>query len=110
MAHRNDAGVPDARGLTHRESQVLAQAALGQSNKMIAYELGLSTATVAGHLASGRGKLRLPSRAALRNEFIRSASRPPGANHVAGKDVEIDPDLEVSGDIASRTGPPVRRE
>jgi DNA-binding CsgD family transcriptional regulator len=57
IAHRNDAGVPDARGLTHRERQVVAHAALGHANKVIAYELGLSVSTVAGHLGSARRKL-----------------------------------------------------
>jgi DNA-binding CsgD family transcriptional regulator len=65
VAHRNDARVPDARGLTERECQVLAYVALGHSNKMVGYELGLSTSTVAGHLASARTKLRLPSSRAL---------------------------------------------
>jgi DNA-binding NarL/FixJ family response regulator len=58
VAHRNDATVPDARGLTWRERQVAAQAALGQSNKVIAYALGLSVSTVGEHLASARKKLR----------------------------------------------------
>jgi DNA-binding CsgD family transcriptional regulator len=66
LAHRNDARVPDARGLTLRERQVVAYAALGQSNKVIAYELGLSTSTVGGHLARARAKLALPSAAPLR--------------------------------------------
>lgn len=65
VAHRNDPKVPDKRGLTVRERQVLAHAALGQSNKVIAYELGLSVSTVGTHLASARAKLKLPSRAAL---------------------------------------------
>jgi DNA-binding CsgD family transcriptional regulator len=65
LAHRNDASVPDARGLTVRERQVLAYAALGHSNKVTAYELGLSTSTVASHLAHARAKLRLPSAAAF---------------------------------------------
>jgi DNA-binding CsgD family transcriptional regulator len=65
LAHRNDADVPDARGLTLRERQVLAHAALGHSNKVIAYELGLSTSTVAFHLARARAKLRLRSAAGL---------------------------------------------
>jgi DNA-binding NarL/FixJ family response regulator len=45
---------------------VLAQVALGQSNKMVAYELGLSMSTVTAHLASARAKLGLPSARALR--------------------------------------------
>jgi DNA-binding NarL/FixJ family response regulator len=37
--------------LSKRESQVAKLAALGHSNKMIAYELGLSTSTVATYLS-----------------------------------------------------------
>ena len=65
VAHRNDANVPDARGLTLRERQVMAYAALGHANKVIAYELGLAPSTVAGHLARAHDKLRLPSIAAI---------------------------------------------
>lgn len=67
LAHRNDPQVPDARGLTLRERQVAAYAELGHSNKVIAYELGLSTSTVGTHLARARAKLALPSGAALRS-------------------------------------------
>ena len=55
VAHRNDVAIPDMRGLTLRERQVLAYAAMGHSNKWIAYELGLSTSTVGGHLTRGCG-------------------------------------------------------
>jgi DNA-binding CsgD family transcriptional regulator len=65
VAHRNDARVPDMRGFTLRERQVLAYAALGHSNKVIAYELGLSVSTVAGHLAKARAKATLPSSVAI---------------------------------------------
>ena len=66
LAHRNDPQVPDdARGLTLRERQVVAYAALGHSNKVIGYELGISTSTVGSHLATARAKLALPSAAAL---------------------------------------------
>jgi DNA-binding CsgD family transcriptional regulator len=64
VAHRNEVAVPDARGLTLRERQVLAYAAIGHSNKWIAYALGLSTSTVGGHLTRARAKLRLLSDAA----------------------------------------------
>ena len=65
VAHRNDARVADVRGLTLRERQVLAYAGLGHSNKVIAYELGLSTSTVSTHLARARKKMRLPLGVAL---------------------------------------------
>ncbi len=71
VAHRNDVAVADVRGLTLRERQVLAYAAMGHSNKWIAYELGLSTSTVGGHLTRARAKLRLLSDA--------SAAAPPQA-------------------------------
>jgi hypothetical protein len=58
VAHRNDAITPDLRALTERERQVLAYAELGQSNKLIAYQLGLSTGTVGVHLARAREKMR----------------------------------------------------
>jgi DNA-binding CsgD family transcriptional regulator len=72
LAHRNDPQAPDARGLTLRERQVVAYVALGHSNKVIAYELGLSTSTVGSHLARARAKLALPSAAALRRGKART--------------------------------------
>ena len=84
LAHRNDPDAPDMRSLTLRERQVVGYAAAGHPNKVIAYELGLSLSTVAGHLARARAKLALPSLTALR-DFISvlpqcaegtSASRP----------------------------------
>jgi DNA-binding NarL/FixJ family response regulator len=57
VAHRNDPTTPDPRGLTERERQVVAYADLGQSNKLIAYQLGLSVSTVAVLLARAREKL-----------------------------------------------------
>jgi DNA-binding CsgD family transcriptional regulator len=67
LAHRNDPAAPDVRSLTLRERQVVGYAAAGHPNKVIAYELGLSLSTVAGHLARARTKLSLPSLAALRD-------------------------------------------
>ena len=51
--------------LTRRECQVAGYAALGHSNKLIAYELGLAPGTVAYYLATAGGKLRVRSRAGL---------------------------------------------
>jgi DNA-binding CsgD family transcriptional regulator len=65
VAHRNDPEVPDPRALTARERQVLGYAALGQSNKLIAYELGLSPSTVGVLLSRAAAKLRTRSRAEL---------------------------------------------
>ena len=65
IAHRNQPHLPDLRGLSQREASVAAFAQLGQSNKEIAYTLGLSPSSVATHLSGALRKLGLPSRAAL---------------------------------------------
>jgi DNA-binding CsgD family transcriptional regulator len=57
VAHSNAAIAADPRGLTARERQVAGYAALGHSNKLIAYELGLAPNTVSGLLAKAREKL-----------------------------------------------------
>jgi DNA-binding NarL/FixJ family response regulator len=70
LAHRNDPRAPDVRGLTLRERQVLGYVAAGHSNKVIAYELGLTQSTVGGHLARARRKLNLPSLAAIHDLIL----------------------------------------
>lgn len=55
--------------LSERERQVLGALALGHSNKLIAYELGLHPSTVSNHLASAGKKLG----AASRIELVRRA-------------------------------------
>lgn len=62
IAHRNDEGVADPRGLTRQEARVCAFAARGLSNKVIAYSLGLATTTVATHLANAQKKLCVDNR------------------------------------------------
>lgn len=57
IARRNDPSVPDPRALSERERQVLAYAALGHSNKRIAYALGLSPSTISTHLRSALRRL-----------------------------------------------------
>src|SRR5262245_50071448 len=47
---------------TKRERQVLARAALGQTNKVIAYDLGLSDSTVRVHVARACAKLGVETR------------------------------------------------
>jgi hypothetical protein len=61
VAHRNEPTTLDPRALTERERQIVAYADLGQSNKLIAYQLGLSTSTVAVLLGRARAKLSLLS-------------------------------------------------
>jgi DNA-binding CsgD family transcriptional regulator len=64
VARKNDPDVPpDPRGLTVRERQVLGYVGLGQSNRDIAYALGLAPSTVSEHVASGLRKLGLRGRA-----------------------------------------------
>jgi DNA-binding CsgD family transcriptional regulator len=55
----------DGRALSEREREVLALALQGHSNKFVAYELGLTSSTVATHLRRAMAKLRVESREAL---------------------------------------------
>jgi DNA-binding CsgD family transcriptional regulator len=57
LAYRNDPKLAPSRALTERELQVWSYAAMGQSNKLIAYMLGLSLPTVASTLRQARRKL-----------------------------------------------------
>ncbi len=73
VAQCNEVPTPDASHLTERERQVLAFATLGHSNKLIAYELGISPSTVAVFLHHAARKLRVSSR----KELIARFGRPP---------------------------------
>jgi DNA-binding CsgD family transcriptional regulator len=55
----------DPRGLTERESQVVGYAVLGQTNKMIAYRLGLSKSRVSMLLRGAMRKLNVQTRGQL---------------------------------------------
>jgi len=65
IARKNDPDVARHHALTRRERQVVGFAALGHSNKLIAYEMGLSVSTVAVYLSLAAEKLGVESRAAL---------------------------------------------
>jgi DNA-binding CsgD family transcriptional regulator len=65
VAHRNGAGVTGPNALTEREQQVVAFATIGDSNKLIAYRLGLSKSTVGTHLSSAKLKLGVATRTEL---------------------------------------------
>lgn len=65
VARPNEPVVAERRSLSAREQQVVTYAALGRSNKEIAYELGLAPSTVSTHLKEAMRRLGLPSRAAL---------------------------------------------
>jgi DNA-binding CsgD family transcriptional regulator len=65
IARKNDLTLEDAPELTPRERQVAAFAALGHSNKYIAYELGIGASAVAMRLKSAMEKLGIRQRAEL---------------------------------------------
>jgi len=73
VAQPNAPEAVSRRSLSPRESQVAGAAALGHSNKLIAYELGLAPSTVAKLLARARAKLGVRSRV----ELIAALARTP---------------------------------
>lgn len=72
VARPNEPNLPENQQLTRREAQVVAAAALGHSNKMIAYELSLSPSTVAACLRRASTKLGVSSRVEL---ILKAASQ-----------------------------------
>lgn len=69
IARPNPPRPPPLRALAERERAVTSLAALGRSNKLIAYELGLSVGTVASYLLRAQKKLGASSRAGLIRAF-----------------------------------------
>lgn len=65
LAVPNAPRVLDPRGLTKRESQVVAYAALGESHKLIAYRLGISPSRTSSVLGSAMRKLGVKTQAQL---------------------------------------------
>ena len=57
LAIKNPPGIKDPRGLSTRESQVATYAALGESQKLICYRLGLSSGRVSTLLQDAMRKL-----------------------------------------------------
>lgn len=77
VARRNDPQPSSPRHeLSKRELQVSALAALGHSNKLIAYELGLATSTVSAYLVSASRKLGVQSRVGLVRALARRGGTP----------------------------------
>jgi DNA-binding CsgD family transcriptional regulator len=70
LARPNAPGVDEDPVLTTREQQVAGHAALGHSNKVIAYELGLTASTVATYLSSAARKLGARNRIELIRAFL----------------------------------------
>ncbi len=69
LAHDNHIGPTRSRELTKREHQAVACAAMGHSNKLIAYDLGISTGAVSKLLARAASKLGVATRPALVRAF-----------------------------------------
>jgi DNA-binding CsgD family transcriptional regulator len=65
VARKNDPDIREPAGLTPRERQVTASRARGLSLKLIAYDLGLSIATVSKGLQQAMAKLGVSSEADL---------------------------------------------
>lgn len=65
VAHANPHEVGDPRALTPRERQVAALVGSGESNKVVAYRLGISVGAVATLLRRALDKLSIDSRAEL---------------------------------------------
>lgn len=69
----NAPDVSDPRGLTEREMQVVALVLFGQSNKLIAYNLGLSAGRISTLLRSAMRKIGVQTRGQLiakLNDFV----------------------------------------
>ncbi len=65
IAHENEPHVAEPRALTARERQVVTYAAIGHSNKLMAYELGISVGSVSAYLTQAMRKLGISSRVDL---------------------------------------------
>ena len=65
VARRNSVHAAGPARLTPRQREIASLVALGHSNKLIAYELGLSESTVSSSLVTIRRKLGVSSRVAL---------------------------------------------
>jgi DNA-binding CsgD family transcriptional regulator len=65
LAHPNPPDLKDPRGLSERERQVATYAALGESNKLVSYRLGISQPKVSTTLKSAMHKLGVQSRPQL---------------------------------------------
>lgn len=75
VARRNELAVADPRALTRRERIVVQLTVLGKTNKLIGYELGLASSTVATHVSSAMRKLGVASRVEL-IQFARHLGAP----------------------------------
>lgn len=65
IAHENEPKGSGQRTLTRRENQVVSLVAMGRTNKLIAYELGLSVHAIGRYLTTAMRKLGFASRAEM---------------------------------------------
>ena len=88
LARRNEAPVNGVQQLAEREHEALAWAALGHANKVIAYEMGISSSTVGVLLHRAARKLGTRTRAELIAKLTRS-SAPLEMSHRTQNNEEI---------------------
>jgi DNA-binding NarL/FixJ family response regulator len=70
LARANEPAVTSASDLSSREQQVVASAALGRTNKEIAYDLGLAESTVRVLVARAAKKLGASNRSEAIRAFV----------------------------------------
>lgn len=73
VARKNDPNTPGPDALTRRERQVLAYAALGRSNKVIAYDLGIAHSTVGVLMSRAMAKLKARTRGEAIDQWLKLA-------------------------------------
>jgi DNA-binding CsgD family transcriptional regulator len=78
VAKCNDAWLAKHKALSPRESQALGFAVLGDSNKLVAYKLGVSASTVGVLLHRAAEKLACHSRAELLARYLELATAQQG--------------------------------
>ena len=110
VAHRNEPQARDPRALTPRERQVLAYTAAGDSLKITAYTLGLSTSSIFRHRKEAMRKLGIQSHADILKFFTSTPGReqtgqdPPRGPSGSGRPTNIRP--PVSSASGTRRPPP----
>jgi DNA-binding NarL/FixJ family response regulator len=77
LARENAPSARGTRALTPRERQIVECASHGWSNKVIAFELGISSSSVSTHLSHAAAKLGLSSRMAVIELFVALAVKSP---------------------------------
>lgn len=77
IAHENEPAPGGPRALTRREQHVVTLVAMGHSNKLVGYELGLSTEAVGRYLGAAMRKLGFASRTELARMLRASWMSPP---------------------------------